>query len=563
MSVTLRLAPAMLALAGIACGSNGQGACKLPADCADGFACVNNTCIPRSSGRNLGVEILPPSDSISAATELPMLSLTGQSIQVVADDKISVLGAVTFPAPTSAAVYPSHEAHVVVTIPSLIASRDDLQIATEMAMAQFTFVVPKQRLEVTANLRFIPGSAAQTQPPIPLAAPLAAMLTLDFPGPEVMTKINGKLVLADGSPAGGYVARASVQSVQSVQISNAVTLSDDGSFGLLVPPDAIPLGSPDLVSLSFTPVSTSPSGEPPNLPQLVTTPTSLATLASTNAATPPIVFTMPDFLQPQLFQLLVTANGEPQNGVTAHFHTEIASMPGATAIFEATAVSNDLGLIEVSLIPGTAAEPRTYAVAVEVPPDPKYNYAPVCIPNLVVNVGDDGTALPLPPVTLTQRFQLSGSVSDSKAAPAVGATVKATQMATGGGDATCGGGASTPSFSTITDANGNYFLLVDPGTYQLDVDPPAMAAWPRLTDATGVTVSHPTVYPISLPAGQAIEGTVVASDMVTPLGLAKITIFQVFCDSPPCGGSPPPIVLAQTQSDANGAFATVLPLPLP
>jgi hypothetical protein len=259
--------------------------------------------------------------------------------------------------------------------------------------------------------------------------------------------------------------------------------------------------------------------------------------------------------------LLVTANGEPQNGVTAHFHTVIPSSTGGAATFDAAAVSNEQGLIEVALIPGTAADPRIYAVAIEGPTDPKYMYAPLCIPTLAVNVGDDGAPLALPPVTLTQRFQLSGSVSDSKAAPASGATVKATQMATGGVDATCGGGASAPSFSTITDANGNYFLLVDPGTYQLDVDPPAMAAWPRLTDATGVIVSHPTVYPISLPAGQAVEGTVVASDMVTPLGLAKITIFQVFCDSPPCSGFPPPVVLAQTQSDINGAFATVLPLP--
>jgi hypothetical protein len=74
-----------------------------------------------------------------------------------------------------------------------------------------------------------------------------------------------------------------------------------------------------------------------------------------------------------------------------------------------------------------------------------------------------------------------------------------------------------------------------------------------------VTVSHNTVYPISLPAGQVVQGHLTTSDMATNLPSANITIFRVFCQSIPCVDSRPPIAIAKTQTDKYGLFTTVLP----
>ena len=101
----------------------------------------------------------------------------------------------------------------------------------------------------------------------------------------------------------------------------------------------------------------------------------------------------------------------------------------------------------------------------------------------------------------------------------------------------------------------------NPGTYQLDYDPPSGAAAPRLTElavvvAPGVAqLSHS----VALPVGALVVGSVVASDK-TPLPSATVRLYEPRCTTYDCAATPP-WLRAQTVTDASGQFRVVVPLP--
>jgi len=113
---------------------------------------------------------------------------------------------------------------------------------------------------------------------------------------------------------------------------------------------------------------------------------------------------------------------------------------------------------------------------------------------------------------------------------------------------------------TTTDASGKYTLMVEPGSYRVDVEPSASSPWPRLTEDgdLAVVVLQDTVHPIALPAGEVVEGTVTASDQSTPMPGASVTVFDVSCRSVPCEGTMSPSVLAKGITDMTGTFRLVV-----
>ena len=86
-----------------------------------------------------------------------------------------------------------------------------------------------------------------------------------------------------------------------------------------------------------------------------------------------------------------------------------------------------------------------------------------------------------PPILLPLRPVVAGTVTDSHGYPVANVNVTATP----GPTPTCGS-APPSAGSTTTAANGTFFLPLNPGTYQLDYDPPSGAAAPRLTELTAV-----------------------------------------------------------------------------
>jgi hypothetical protein len=521
-------------------------------------------CIAVSSGRWLALDVVPPSNSPAARTEFSMITSTGDPLSVNLDANVSIMGTV-MPQPM---LY-SPEAHVAVTIPSAIPGRAGLQITTDMASDMFMFMVGASRVMpgVPATLTFTPGaSASQTQPPIPLPVDqLQPTLTLAFPTKEQLMPIIGQLVDDQNNPLVGYTVRAFYN---DVLISNVAATASDGSFTLSIPPHTGPNEGPeDITFIMAPPLDTTMMPPAAELPQFRANPVEAKEL-SLETQVAPHVYTLPAFVpataQPP-FQFTVTANGQPQEGVTATFTMIQQASPDGNAYFQTSGMSDKDGLINVALVLGPGATPVNYQVMLQGPSDPTFQFASQCYPAVTVGLDPNGAAPAAVSFTLIPKVQLSGTVSDSMFAPAVGAMVTATQTS---GSTLCGANATPPKpFQTISGSGGDYRMMVDPGTYVIDVDPPSnsMAGWPRLTlsGTDGVTLSGAMVRNIMLPPAQFIEGHVYGSDGVTPIAMATLQFFDVFCKQAPCGPTQAPVSLAQVQSDATGKFQAVIPMTLP
>jgi len=562
MPSTVMIVSTLAFLSALGCDSSRR--CSTNSECPTGYGCQMNQCIPIVSGRTLAVEILPPPDSMSARTERPNLTFSSVSVPIYLD--ATAIVEATVEPPAQAATMYSSNAHVLVTIPSRLPGRVPQQLGTEMAMNQFMFGVGSSRLDtVTATFLFTPGTTnSQTQPPIPLSAKLEPLLDFTFPTNDQMSVIHGQLVDGQNNPLADYLARAMYQGPQGQQVSNMFPTMSDGTFTLLIPPDAVPTAS-DAVTLILTPpAKTLPptaNGQtaPPvvDLPQFVSAPLSLKTLAG---QTVPPVFVLPAFIPATAVSFNILADGQPQSGVSVRFTMNVPLPGGGSAYFQSTATSDSSGTLTAALVPGTVESPVSYQAMIQ-GRDAKFVYASQCIPALPVNV-DAGGNLPAPVnFTLNKKVQLSGTISDSMSAPAVSAQVVATQIS---GLTDCGADATPPPIvSSNTGSGGEYALNLDPGTYRIEIDPPpsSMVNYPRtiLDGGDAVPVTATLVHNISLPAGNVAMGYVVAPDGVTRVPMASVEIFEVFCKEAPCGAVQPPVSLAVVTTDATGSFQTVLP----
>jgi len=527
--------------------------------------CQKNQCISIVSGRTLGVVILPPSDSLAARTERPNVVFLGDKVPLTLDATTLVSGIV---GPSSTPAMYSEDAHVQVAIPSRLPGRVDQQITTEMAMNQFMFGVGSSRIDtVTASFLFTPGTNAQSQPPLTLTAMLEPTIEFTFPPSEEMVVVHGQLVDDQDVPLSGYLARALYQGRQGQQISNTSTTMVDGTFTLLIPQNAVRPAN-DAITLTLTPPaktliaasSNQPATTIVDLPQFVSGPVSLKSLSG---LTTPTVFVLPAFIPATAqspFPFTVLADGQPQSGVSVRFTMNVPLPGGGSAYFQSSTTSDSGGVASVPLVPGTPTQQVSYQVMIQ-GRDGMFDYASECIPALSWNL--DAAGNPPPPVTftLTKKVHLSGTVSDAMSAPAVNAQVTATQIS---GVTDCGANATPPpAVSANAGPGGDYLLNLDPGTYRIEVDPPpaSMVTYPRtvLDGANAVTLSAAMVRNISLPAGNVAMGVVNAPDGVTPVPMASVEIFEVFCREANCGAVQPPVSLALVTTDATGSFQTVLP----
>jgi len=558
-------------VAGLAClllafgfGCDSKRHCSSNPECGSGYVCQQSQCISVVSGRQLAVEILPPSDSLLAQTEYPSLTFQGIKVDLQLDATVLVSGVVE---PAASPTMYSPDAHVQVTIPSRLPGRPGQQVTTEMAMNQFTFGVGSSRIgTATASFLFTPGTInSQSQPPLPFALDkLDSTLDFTFPTNDEMTVIHGQLVDDQNNPLAGYLAKALYQGPQGQQVSNTFPTLSDGTFALLIPPMAVPSMN-DAITLTLTPPAkmvpsdsnTQTASTIIDLPQFVSTPVSMKQLAQQTTIP---VFILPAFVPatPQVFTVL-SDDGQPQSGVAIRFTMNVPLSAGGNAYFQASATSDSGGIVTVPLVPGTAAQPVSYQVMIQ-GRDATFMYASQCIPALSLNLDAAGNPPAPATFTLAPKVQLSGSVSDSMSAPAVNALVSATQIS---GVTDCGANATPPPVvSSKTGPGGEYYLKLDPGMYRIEVDPPpsSMVTYPRtvLDGAAAVTVSGALVHNISLPAGNVAMGTVYGPDGL-PVPMASVEIFETFCKEAPCGAVQPPVSLAQVTTDATGSYQTVLP----
>ena len=547
----LRVLALALSIAGLAaCAASGTSGASPLTGSGGGGGCSTSDCVGLVSiPATWAIEIDPPGTAAAALTELvpPSVNVGAGPLVLTADEPVSV--STTFMAGAGGAV-PS-TANVVLTYAPTIAGRPDLtfeapaKIGSSTSLTTGALTVPKAALDraAAATLQLIPLSPADQQSPptsfaVTLASTLAETLPTSYPS------ISGTIVAALGATP-TFVARA-FQS--GTQVSNAPPTGADGTFQLLLSPSAA--SGPVIVEL--TPQN--PGGSDPWF-------TSSAVPAGTNNL--PLI-TLPAYTQPNAFTLTVEGADNPASAVSGALvraQAILGSSAAGSTDYLRTGTTGADGTVTLSLLPGTATKALDYGLTV-IPPAGS-PYATHCISLVGVTVGGTATApVSLLTVMLERRPVLAGTVTNAAGAPVGNVAVTATA-----GPLSIDGCDNTPAVSSSTHADdyGNFLLPLDPGTYQLDYDPPAGSAAPRLTE---LAVTIPAGFgqisqPVKLPPAGLVQGTVYAHDG-SPLSSATIRIFEVRCtiQAGDCSGPmrTPPWLRAQTATDAHGTFRAVVPI---
>jgi hypothetical protein len=544
----LLVAITLLAACGPAAPAGRTPECTGKTDCdqrGDGSLCVAGACVlPASPSASWMVEITPPPGSTDALTERPFPVAAG-SIVFNASAAMQVDVTVDYDPSLS----PPANADIVLTVPDAIPGRPDQSYVATAVPGLTTNVMgipsaaigPKSPATVTI-LPLPPDDT--TAPPRTFAVTLLSSLTVMVADTD--HSIGGDLREADSQPpANPFAARAFIAGTATA-VSNQGAVRSTGSFSLAVPEAAAAM--PLAVEVFST------SGADPTFT------TSILKLPSGSPAADLGTILLPPYTSPNQFALVIQDGAQvPLSGALVTATTILSqTADGSRTTFQGGAVSGDLGVATLSLLPGTASTNLMYEIAV-VPPAGSALATSCRAAQPVGAGGTPGAALTLTPaMQLPHRRVLAGTVSSG------GSGVADVVVSATPGPAPIDGCTRTRAApgTAVTDAEGRYRMPLDPGSYQLDYDPPAGAPFARATNPNGaltVTASaDPTGGDVTLPRPKVVEARVTASDLATALSGATVRIFEPQCSGGSCA---PPLLVGQAQTDATGLFRAVVPAP--
>jgi hypothetical protein len=517
--------------------------------------CTTIACVPAVTGSlSLAIEIDPPTNATTATvTELPTVSLSVEPIpakELMADAQASV--SVFFTATANAAAPSSGS--VVLTVPTAIPGRPDLTFqaptvgGASASVISASLTVPQTAVMAgqTATLALIPlPPADQQSPPYSFPVTLAPMLAQSLPSDNFT--ISGTLLSAYGTPPmATFVARAYQD---GALVSNApvmpggITAATD-PFKLLLPSAVTANGDPLTIQLT-------PQGQTPADPWFASNP--IAPQANATA----LAVTLPAYSNLNQFNVIVKGdNGTAVSGALVHAQTVVGTSTLGSTEFARDGLADVNGTVVLSLLPGTAQAALNYQITV-VPPANSAFAIPCDSPVAVTVGGSTTTTIPAPTLTtimLAARPTMVGTVRDNQGYPLSNVAITATQETPD--NASCTSATPAPASAT-TAADGTFMLALDPGTYQIDYDPPVGSAAPRFTEyGVPVTGSASLTHDETLPQGAAVTGTVVDTNGAA-LSSATVRLFQVRCmGGADCTGPnrTAPALRGVAVTDGNGSF---------
>ena len=530
--------------------------CVKDIDCSGGAACSNGTCIPRAARGTWAIEMLPSSDSSAAQTQLAMVSFSSERPnQLTADAKVTITGDL----PEGEAFI--GDSHVIATFQTPIPGHADLHFQTDWLTPPMTASTPPFSLAVPAstlgsNVTFLITPLPPRdlgQPPANIQGKLAAANHLMIDHSSWF--VTGTLVTPDLNLAGGFVAHA----LSGGQIvSNTATVSvGDGRFRVEIPKQvaqaaATALGQPITIEIV-------PSGSQYTTPRFTTPPITVTADMELNNLNLPAIGVA------SLFRFKVAGpDQKPVSGALVRAHTVLASDESGLSDLVRDGTTDMSGNVDLPLLPNSNGGTQSYDVAVIPPSGSVLGIS--CVSGIAINGGQNpggaGTAPVAAQLSLSTKATLSGTVTSAEGSAIGGVAIAATRTALDPAS-NCSSMVVSSSASGISKADGTFQLMVDPGTYRLDFDPPAGAAVPRLTQ-TGVvvTVGSTAMGPVGLPSGELVNGSVQGADG-TPLSSVDLRFYEIACaGSDQCFGPMrvPPILRAETRSNADGTFQAVVPV---
>jgi hypothetical protein len=530
--------------------------CQTDDQCGGGLACSAGTCLPRGAPLlSWKIELAPGGSSAAAFTELANVSAPADAFDLTATPKVTVTGTISLDATAA----PLTTAHVVLSVPSAIAGRPNLQFETDLAPTTatklptptFTLSVPSGIVGRAGTLRLLPGAPDNaTHATSTFSVTVAPMLALPV-GPKALT-VRGRLLSALGDPIGGLVARAfqdgNLVSNVVTTVSNDPSGSNNGTFALTVP-----AGGADAVNAKSLAVELEPATSDAPLPHFWAKPFALTTNVDLGD------IHLPAYSQPNPFGFVFhggTADDPPVSGAIVRAWTTLADDMTGTTDFLRDGLTDAKGQASLSLFPGSTAALLPYDIAVIPPADSIY--AADCLAMFGLSTGGV-----LPAVVLAQRTVVTGALVGDDGTPVMGAVILATRTAPDH-PTVCDQNAGTPQGTTTSNANGTFSLRLDPGTYTLDFDPPEGAPFPRLTETAvlvpRVDAGTTTTHDVKLPPGAVVEGTV-RDTSGQPLPQAGLRFYAPACAAPETCVGAPPVLEAQAHANGNGHFRAIIPMP--
>jgi hypothetical protein len=559
----------LLLLATVAAGCAGVAPKSVEGTGGSGANCSTISCVPGAINLfPLAVEITPPVGSGAALTEiLTAEGSNGGQYTLLADTPSPVTA--TFVAAQGGAV--PGNANIVLDVHSQIPGRPDLTFQSTAStgtdpvsgrpMISTQLAVPSGRLQTgaAATLSLLPLSPDDQQTP-----PYYASVTLNTTGPPPVSlpsdniSLSGTLVDSVNNPLKTtFVARA-FQGSTLVSSAPLITMSNGGTFKLAIPSAVAQAGGAVTIQLT---------------PQSQTDPWFI--FASFQLPTPPVgplsigKVMLSAYTPVNQFNVLVEGTDSSRvSGATVTAQTTLGTSlsdnltnKGSTS-FARSGVTDSNGTAVLPLLPGTTDVPVNYTIAA-VPPlgspwattcsDPKNPVQAIGNGNVTTAGGQ-----PLATLKLSPRPVLTGHVTNGYGWPVAGVTITATPGSNPTGN--CTSTLAAPG-TTTTDVNGAFMLPLDPGSYQLDYDPPTGSSAPRYTE-TGVNVAGTGTiqHDRMLQLGGLVSGTVSLNTTHDLVPSATIKLFQPCSSSPGATCSTPPFLLGQGVSDTNGHFQIVVPV---
>ncbi|HVY36423.1 MAG TPA: carboxypeptidase regulatory-like domain-containing protein [Polyangia bacterium] len=509
---------------------------------SSGGNCLTDACVPAlATSTSWAVQVDPPSSSPYAPTQISSRDVSKDaSFMTVAATSVTV----TVAPPSGGGSVPA-TANVLLTMPPQIPGRPDA-VYQSAAVASggttvATLVVPPGALGAPGSLSVIPLPPADQQAPVyPFSVQVSSMIAVTLPEGDLL--VSGQLLDSlQNSPPPTFVARTFQN---GAQVSSAPLLQPDGTFVLRLPATA----AANLLTLELRPTSSDPWVT--SAPFMVAAGTKLGTIS------------LPAYVKADSFSVAVTNGTTPLPGVSVRAQTSLGATAGSgtvsgTAQYAVSGTTDTSGNVTLQLLPGS-----TYAIAATPPPGSLY--ASECVPMVRTVSGGTSNGAPAPNVkTIVAAFRpvLSGTIRTAANTPVPNVSVSA--IGTPDPYPPCAAPA-TMTASTTTDTGGRFQLPLDPGTYQLDYDPPAGSAAPRLTEES-VTVSQggTVAHDVTLPQGALVAGTVIGSKGEA-LSSAVVRFFQVRCTgTSDCQGTKrvAPLLIGKALTDTLGRYRMVVPAP--
>lgn len=522
--------------------------------CGSGFACMAGACIQQGVPQGTwAIELVPRSDSSAAVTRKASVKFTDDVTVLVADSKTTVTA--TLPAGSSLA----GASHMVATVETAIPGYTDLTFEADASNSgpAFTFQVPTGVLNQMTTFRLIPlPPRDEAQPPVEVHTQLAPALNLN-PSSEFYY-IAGRVVSLAPDTRGDFTVRV----FQGGQLVSNVSIAAGGGIRATVPSALAFDKTGRMLTLELS-VAVDDQG---TVRRFSTPPFKL--VEKTDLGN----LTFPALPATATYRLkVVDPARKPVAGAVVRAHADVF-VDGSGAIdFTRDGTTDVNGNVDLSLIAGTSAAARSYDIAVQ--PSASLRVGSACTTGFVI-----GDATPTTPVgapadapvatslTVPEKPTLPGKILSAEGASVPGVTVRATRV--GAGAATsCGKAVLVPAPTTGTaDREGTFQLMLDPGIYQFDYDPPAGAPVPRLTENNiPVTAGSNASRVVQMLPGALIKGQVQDPDFA-PLSLAGVRFLEIACvGSDSCYGRNrvQPLLRGETHTDADGTFRAVVPLQLP